>query len=147
MNPVVTFPWKYTKTYTLTFDIFWPCLGPKQAQKFVPHGPFFTQTWKYSQFSCRPSSWSHIDKYFLRKWQKPRKFLFFTYFFLITDPLKIVSRYQNSTSTTFWPILCTFRLTIGKIKWKLRELVGFEKELTIHGQTDGWMDNGQLGIG
>ena len=55
-----------------------------------------------NQVSC-----SHI-KNFLRNWPKIYKIPIFTYFFKLKIPEKIRSKYQNSTSTTFWAILlCT----------------------------------------
>ena len=50
---------------------------------------------------------------------------------------------QNSTYMTFWAILmCTFKPNIGKIGWKLREPIRFEKKKLTDRQADGRTTDG-----
>ena len=93
--------WKlFKKIYkNLYNDLFWPY--------FCPHGPCFTHNWKHTKCACKPVSCSHI-KNFLKNWPKIYEIPIFTFFFKLKIPEKIRSKYQNSTSTTFWAILlCT----------------------------------------
>ena len=71
----------------------------------------------------------------LRKWPKTSKIPIF-YIFLIKDTLKkLEAKNQNSNSTTFWAkLLCTFKPNIGKIGWKLKKPIRFEKK--VDGQAD-----------
>ena len=113
----------------LYVDLFWPYLGPKMAWKFGPQGPFFTHIWKYPQYVCKPSFMVLYQKHFEQMAPNLKRILIFCHFAVIKD--------QNCIPTTFWTILlCTFMPNIGKIRWKLREPIWFEKGWWTNGRTD-----------
>ena len=135
MNPGETFHengWKH-------IHISWPILalfGTKKGLtwKFEPQRPFFTHTWKDPRYACKPN----FSENFLIKWPKTSKTPIVLPIFVIDDPLQEIEgkKNQNSTSTTFWAILlCTFLPKIGKIRWKLRQPIRFEKGWR---RTDRW---------